>query len=616
MKILRICILVWAMLAGLAWPARAERAWVEIQSPHFTIICNGSEKEGREAAVDLERTRTVLMKALPSIRQDPNVPIIVFVTADEDTFAALVPVYRERPQGSKPNSTFQPGRGRNYIAMRVVFRVSSEYQLKFDYAGMMAGLNFPHAPLWFRAGFAEFFAVSEIEDTKAKVGMPSGRYARRLEHAPLIPLPRFFAVRTNSPEYKDPEKRWVFDAESWGLFHYLLLGDQGAHRAQLENYLDLLSHGKKQLDAAEEAFGDLGKLQDKLGPYYALKGFPFAQMELPREGYAEQLSVRALPPAESNSWLAEYQLRFKRQAVAKPLIDAALAANPNEPRAHEAQGLNDMEQADYENALKEFSTAAAGDSTLYLASYYKGILSSYWKAPADIPESSERDLRHAVEIAPRYAPGTLALARLIVRRGGNPAEAVAFARRAAEAQPSAVRYQLAYANILLFAGDAGLAESLARQALGNELSASEEESANAILKLAGDCKPGGACKALGISDFSSVDETPAAVPSGSTGSVASTPDTETPLLRVRGTLRMITCKDEGRVATLASAKKDLTFDMAKTTRVSWPETFWLDGGYLDVCKHFAGEPAAIRYKSGQAEAASQEATALEIQDRY
>jgi hypothetical protein len=154
MRHLRICILLSALLAGFAGPASADRAWVEIQSPHFTVICNGSEKQGRDAAVDLERTRTVLIKALPGIRQDPNVPIIVFVTTDEDTFAALVPAYRERPQGSKPNSWIQSGRDRNYIVMRVAFRVSSEYQLKFDYAAMMASINFPRAPLWFRAGFA------------------------------------------------------------------------------------------------------------------------------------------------------------------------------------------------------------------------------------------------------------------------------------------------------------------------------------------------------------------------------------------------------------------------------------------------------------------------------
>jgi hypothetical protein len=616
MRHLRICILLSALLAGFAGPASADRAWVEIQSPHFTVICNGSEKQGRDAAVELERIRAVLMKALPSIRQDPNVPIVVFVMVDEDTFATLVPAYRQRSQGNKPESTFQRGRDRNYIVMREVFRGHSEYQLEYDYAGLMGGINFRRAPIWLLTGFAEFFSFSEIKEDEAKVGLPSANFERRIQSAPLIPLQRVVMVRTSSDEYKDPEKRWIFEAESWGLVHYLLIGDQGAHRPQLEKYLQLLFQGKKQLDAAEEAFGGLGKLQDKLVPYYRQKGFPYSKIALAREDYAQQLSVRALPTAESNSWLAEYHLRFKRQAVAKPLIDAAQAANPNEPRAHEAQGLYYLEQADYENALKDFSAAAAGDSSLYLAYYYKGILASYWKTGAELPESSERDLRHAVEIAPRYAPASLALARLMVRRGESVGEAVAIARRAVEAEPSIVRYHLAYANILLLAGDGSHAETEARQALENQLSSLEELSANAIHKLAEDCKPGGACKALVLLDFTTGGETPTAVPPRASASGAPTTEPAASLLQVRGVIRSISCTPEGRVLTLTASGKELTFNLPKGAGFGWPETFWLGLEFIEVCKNLAGEPARVVYKAGQAQGSLQDAAGVEIQDRY
>jgi hypothetical protein len=55
--------------------------------------------------------------------------------------------------------------------------------------------------------------------------------------------------------------------------------------------------------------------------------------------------------------------------------------------------------------------------------------------------------------------------------------------------------------------------------------------------------------------------------------------------------------------------------MAKTTRVTWPETFWLDSAYLNTCKHFDGEPAAIDYKTAAADS-KPEATAVRIQDRF
>jgi hypothetical protein len=254
-------VLIVAILC-FAFRTSGDHPWFEIRSPHFSVICNASEKDGRDAAVDLERTRTVMIKSLPSLSHDPSAPLVVFVTADDSALAALTPKSWE----GKQFGIVQRGRDHIYIVMRIGSRISTEFLAKYDYAALLAGLNFYRAPLWFRAGVAEFFGVSEIAEDQAKIGMPSYRFVQRLREDPrrlqataMIPLPRFFVVTTNSPEYRDPDLRWAFAAQSWGLFHYLILGDNGEHKPQREHYLQLLVHGKKQLDAAKEAFGDLGK---------------------------------------------------------------------------------------------------------------------------------------------------------------------------------------------------------------------------------------------------------------------------------------------------------------------------------------------------------------------
>jgi hypothetical protein len=615
MNSLKICLLMVTLLMSLALSTGAEHAWREIDSPHFTVICNASEKDGRDAAADLERIRTTVARVLPGVRQEPNVPIIAFVTAEEDTFATLVPIYRERPQGSKPNSIFQPGRDWNFIVMRVAFRVSSEYHLKFDYAGMVAGLSFPRAPLWLRSGFAQFFAISEITDDYAKVGQAAPRYIARLAGGSLTPPKRLVTVGTNSPEYKDPEKRWEFDAESWGLFHYLMLGDEGAHRKQLQNYLQLLSQGKRYLEAAEGAFGDLGKLQDKLEAYYHRRTLPFAHVDVPHQDSSSRLETHALSTAASNAWLAEYYLRFRRKTEAKPLIDSALAESSAPGIAHEAMGIYDLGEADYENALKEFSAATAADSSLYLAYYYKGVLSSYGKSPSEIPENSVRDLRRATEIAPRYAPALLQLARLLVRTAGNVNDALVYARRAVEAAATIDRYHLAYANILLKASAGEEAEAEARQTLSDELSPVEESSATEILRFAQECKPGNPCKALDWHEFESSSPASSLPPASGAASPGAGQDS-TVQLKVRGIIRVLTCSPDGKALTLTSNGKDMTFNVTKTTRIMSPETFWMSTAYLDICKHLAGEPAQVTYKPGPSDAPAQEATSIEIQDRY
>jgi lipopolysaccharide biosynthesis regulator YciM len=656
MKTLGTVSLLLAFFACATHLSAADHPWIEVQSDHFTVLCNSGEKDAREAAADLERIRLVLFKILPGFRLDPNVPIVVFITADDDLYGSLVPDYNKRSRSDKNYSVVRAGRDLNLIVSKsgifqggrmqhdIVLSAGAieptDYKMKWDYGDLMARVNFRRAPFWFRSGLGDFFALSLITDDQAKLGLPIKRYAAVLGDSyanqarpglpasrytspasdhPLIPLPTLVTMTTSSPEYKEEVQQRSFYAESWGLFHYLMLADQGAHRPQLERYLQLLAQGKKQLDAAQEAFGDLVNLQDKLRVYYKSFAYPYVSIPLPRPDSGQEFSARTLTAAESNAWLAEYYLRSKRTAEAKPLIDSALTDNLPPSRAHEAMGIYYLEQADYLNALKEFSAATAGDSKLFLSYYYKGVLSSYGKSGTEIPVDSEADLRRAVQLNPRYAPASLALARLIVRRGGSPAEAVGLARQAVESEHDVVRYHLAYANILLQAGDAAKAEAEARQSLENKLPASEEEDAKSLLLLAQMCLSAAPCKALGYDV--SVESVPArAAPPPSSGlgapANASAQAANAPTSSIRGVVRSLACNPDGRVLTLAVGEKILVFSMIKKPYMSTPETFWLAPSYIDICKNLAGEPGEVFFKSGQPDSAPLEATALQILDRF
>jgi hypothetical protein len=199
---------------------------------------------------------------------------------------------------------------------------------------------------------------------------------------------------------------------------------------------------------------------------------------------------------------------------------------------------------------------------------------------------------------------------LLVRNGGNVTEAVAFARRAVDAEPHRVRYHLALADLLLLAGEPSQAEAETQQALGSELS-SVEEDANALLALAHACKPGVRRKALGTRESPSGSETPAESFAHGTSL-----DADAPRLRARAVVHSIACTADGRILTLPFQEKDMTFQMSKTTRLSLPETFWLALEYLDASRHFAGEPAMVKYKSRQPDSEPVEVTSFEIEDRY
>jgi Tfp pilus assembly protein PilF len=296
-----------------------------------------------------------------------------------------------------------------------------------------------------------------------------------------------------------------------------------------------------------------------------------------------------------------------------------MAENPVPARAHEAMGIDYLEQADYANALKEFSAATAGDPSLFLSFFYKGALVGYGKSGADIPASAEADLRRAIELNPRYAPASMALARVIIRRGGSPGDAVPFARQAVESEYTVARYHIAYANILLQAGDTAKAEAEASLPLEDTLPASEEEDARAVLLQAQKCQSSPPCQALG-SDVSvtSVAARPAPTQvneAAAFGSAAATAP-GVPHSSMRGIVRSITCDPEGRVLTLEVGEKTITFTMTKKAGISQPETFWLSPSFVDVCKNFVGEPGEVFFKSGQPDTASMEASSLQIIDHF
>src|SRR5271169_6761386 len=122
----------------------------------------------------------------------------------------------------------------------------------------------PGLPTWVAEGMADFWGNSHIEEKQADVGVPSENRILELRYSPMMPLETLFKVDHNSPYYNEQNKASIFYAESWALIHYLILGDNGAHRASFDAYLAALSQGTTQDEAAAKAFGDYGKLQESL----------------------------------------------------------------------------------------------------------------------------------------------------------------------------------------------------------------------------------------------------------------------------------------------------------------------------------------------------------------
>ena len=73
-KLASLAILL-AALCGYAYASTDQ--WIEVRSPHFTVITDVNEKQGRHILDQFERMRWMFQTIFPKVNVDPVQPIVV-----------------------------------------------------------------------------------------------------------------------------------------------------------------------------------------------------------------------------------------------------------------------------------------------------------------------------------------------------------------------------------------------------------------------------------------------------------------------------------------------------------------------------------------------------------
>ena len=111
----------WQFLHFLPQPDGVPRrkAWLELRSPHFTVVTDTGEKQARHIADQFEHMRWVFQTLFPKANVDPAVPIVVIAVKDRKEFQALEPpAYLSKGQIDLAGS-FLHGPDKNYILVRL-----------------------------------------------------------------------------------------------------------------------------------------------------------------------------------------------------------------------------------------------------------------------------------------------------------------------------------------------------------------------------------------------------------------------------------------------------------------------------------------------------------------
>jgi tetratricopeptide (TPR) repeat protein len=436
-------------------PADKADAWVEVTTPHFSVMSDDGEKTARRIADQFEQIRSLYSRALSrNLRLDPGIPILIVAARNEKSLSQLIPEYWAEKGHTHPAGIFVAGAEKNFIALRTDAQGEFPYlTIYHEYVHLIVSLNFQHFPLWLNEGFATFFGSATVAGKAGKLGQPNASELFVLSQTKLLPLDVLFRVGHDSPYYNEAEKTNIFYAESWALVHYLMTDDVRKKKEnQIDKYIGLVEGGGDPVDSAKLTFGDLGRLKKELDAYASRTSFAAYAVDLPEAAGAKPYSVRAVPRAEAVATLGEFDIGRGQLEAARSKMEEAIRLDPNLAATQEGMGLIFFRENRPAEAQKYFSQAAALNSKSALTYYYDGMLLLTSDTVEEDPDEARDALEKAVALKPELAPAWDALATLYAREPATLPKAVESEERAVKTMPGEPRYQFNLGAILLRAG--------------------------------------------------------------------------------------------------------------------------------------------------------------------
>ena len=446
----RRLFLLAALFSPLLAPARDKpENWVEVRSPHFSVICNANQKEARRVADQFERMRAVFHTLFPKIQIDTLGSITVLAIKDDKDFRALEPAEYLAKGQLKLGGLFLRGPDKNYILLRLDADGEHPYAVVYHEYTHLLMSKAEWMPLWLNEGLAEFYQNTEIRDKDVELGEPSPENVQLLRENRLLPLATLFAIDHTSPYYHEENKGSIFYGESWALTHYLELKDYRDKSHRVSDYAQLLAQNVDSVTAATRAFGDLKQLQSTLESYVRQASFSYLKMPGVTEVDDTAFQSHALSASQVDSIRADFLAYNERTADAHALLDQVLREDPNNVLAHETMGLLEFRAQHLEQARNWYAQAVKLDSQSYLAHYYFAAISMIGPLDASAESQVESSLRASIKLNPNFAPSYDRLAAFLAMRRRNLDEARLMALSAVQLEPENLNYRMQTANVLL-----------------------------------------------------------------------------------------------------------------------------------------------------------------------
>jgi tetratricopeptide (TPR) repeat protein len=596
-SLLSIFILVFSLTA-ISWAK--QDAWIEVTTPHFVVVTNANEKQGRRAADQFERMRAVFHTAFPKLKLDPGSPIIVLAIKDEKDFRALEPEAYLAKGSLKLGGLFLRAADKNYVLMRLDAEGDHPYSVIYhEYTHLLMSKSAEWIPLWMNEGLAEFYQNTDIREKEVSLGEASPENILLLRQSKLLPLATLFTIDEKSPYYHEENKGSIFYAESWALMHYIQTKDFKEKTNRLAEYANLLTQNVDPVTAATRTFGDLNRLYSSLEGYVRQGSFSYLKMNSATDVDDSTFKLESLSPPQADAIRADFLAYNNRTADAQALLDQALQADPKNVSAHETMGFLAFRQGQLDEAKKWYAQAVQLDSKSFLAHYYYAAITMNSTPTGPDDSQIEKSLRTSIQLNPSFAPSFDRLAVFLAMRQRDLDEAHRMGLMAVALDPANIGYRINVANILVAMGQGKNAVNVARETAKLAKTPAENQAAQNEL-----------VRVLQYADYQErvggrtqeiKDET-----SASQIEVTSSVVAPRPLLQKQfvpsgphhflvGVLKNVRCADSGMDLTVASGAKILPLRSDNYYKIEFTALNVQLRGDLKPCTDLENRPAKVEY---------------------
>jgi tetratricopeptide (TPR) repeat protein len=261
----------------------------------------------------------------------------------------------------------------------------------------------------------------------------------------------------------------------------LMVGDKSAHRASLQAYVNAMTQGATEEQAATQAFGDLKKLQATLFAYIGNSAFYYIKAPPPPEIAAADLHAHELSEAEADAYRGGFAAVRGRTQEAIPILEQAVKLDLKLALGYQYLGFAEFQDKKHAEALADFTRAIDLDPKNALTRFLRAYLDSRQGGAVGNDEQMEADLRAAIAISPEFAPPYGVLAVYLSNQGQNFPEALQLAQKAQALEPGSTIYQIDLAQVLARMNRYKEARNIALHARANAASPLERAEAEHFL---------------------------------------------------------------------------------------------------------------------------------------